>query len=174
MKVLIVFATYSQGTRLASEIIKDTLEKDGHDVTLQNIFDVDVSGNFYLNKEHLLQEIARNDVIIFGSCTWFENKKEGQPHSGFLALVEHAKEIPFQKKRFAVFALGDASQYAVHFCGAAGHLEKFVIENGGRLMVPPLRVDRFYFNQEKNTELIRKWAGELSSRVKGQQNLLQM
>lgn len=172
MKVLIVYATYSQGTRLASKIIRDTLEKDGYEVTLQNILDVDASGNFFFNKDRLLSEINHNDLVIFGSCTWFEDKKEGQPHSGFIALMQYAKEIPFQKKGFAVFALGDASQYAVHFCGAADTLEKFVTENGGKLVVPPLRVDRFYFDQEKNTKLVEKWAGELSTRVKGLQNLL--
>lgn len=153
MKILIVFATYSGSTRIVGNIIETTLNKD-HDVTLSSVFDIDPA----IFKDH--------DFIILGSNSWFELKEEGQMNSGFHALKEKFKPNSLKGKKFAIYALGDSNLYHNTFCKAADHLEKLVREFGGDAVVPPLKVDRFYFDEEGNEPKIIEWTQGLNQFLK--------
>ncbi len=157
MKILIVFATYSGSTRIVGDIIKATLKKD-HDVTSSSVFDLDHA------------QFDNFDFIILGSNSWFEKKEEGQMNSGFHTLREKLKPDSFKGKKFAIYALGDSNLYHNTFCGAADHLEKLVREFGGDAILPPLKVDRFYFDEDSNEPKIIEWAEGLNQFLKQQQS----
>lgn len=157
MKVFIVYATYSGGTRIAATIVEDVLKKN-YEVTLRSVHDLDP------------KEVSDYDFIIFGSNSWFEQKEEGQMNSGYHMLKEKLQPDCWQGKRFAIFALGDSNLYHNTFCKSADHLEKLIREFGGEAVVPPLKVDRFYFHEEENEKKIRAWAEELSRFLKPEQS----
>lgn len=157
MKVLIVYATYSGGTRIAATIVEDVLKKN-YEVTLKSVHDLDPT------------EVSGYDFIIFGSNSWFEQKEEGQMNSGYHMLKEKLQPDCWKGKRFAIFALGDSNLYHNTFCKSADHLEKLVREFGGDAVVPPLKVDRFYFQEEENEKTIRTWTEELSRFLRQEQS----
>lgn len=157
MKVLIVFATYSGGTRIAGTIIEGLLKKE-HEVALKSVRDLDQ------------REFQGYDFVILGSNSWFEQKQEGQMNSGFHTLREKLQPDCWKGKKFAIYALGDSNLYHNTFCKSADHLEKLVREFGGDAVVPPLKVDRFYFDEEENEKKITAWAEELNQFLKQQQS----
>ena len=157
MNILIVYATYSGSTRIVGTIIESALKKE-HEITLSSVFDFDPA------------QFNNFDFIIFGSNSWFELKEEGQMNSGFHALKEKLKPDCFKGKKFAIYALGDSNLYHNTFCKSADHLEKLIREFGGDAIVPPLKVDRFYFDEEGNEPKIIEWAEGLSQFLKQPQS----
>ncbi len=153
MKILIVFATYSGSTRIVGDIIKATLKKD-NDVTSCSVFDFNPEG------------FKDFDFIVLGSNSWFEKKEEGQMNSGFHALKEKLKPDSLKGKKFAIYALGDSNLYHNTFCKAADHLEKLVREFGGDAVIPPLKVNSFYFDEEGNEPKIIEWSEGLNQFLK--------
>ncbi len=157
MKILIVFATYSGSTRIVGGLIESTLKKD-HEVSSFSVFDFDP------------MKFRDFDFIILGSNSWFEQKEEGQMNSGFHALKDKLKPDSFKGKKFAIYALGDSNLYHNTFCKAADHLEKLVREFGGDAVVPPLKVDRYYFDEEGSEPKVIEWAEGLNQFLKQQQS----
>lgn len=153
MKILIIYATNSGGTYLASQIIAETLIGLNHQVIVKNATEAD---------HH---ELASYDLVIIGSNTWNFSKEEGLPHEDirkFLNKIAYSN-LSLENKKFAVFALGDSSY--MYFCGSADVLETFLAEKKANLPVSSLRVDGFFFHQVENTEKVKKWAGELSRKL---------
>lgn len=159
MNILILYGTYSGGTLEVSEEIAKILKNVGHSATVENIISTSESGEYILQSERVLQQIKSHDLVILGSCTWFEDGEEGQMHSGFRALEKEIAKALFEGSSFAIFGLGD-SNYAM-FCKAVTHLEKFVKDRQGTLAGPSLRINRYYFNQEDAKQTVGKWVKEL-------------
>lgn len=150
MKILIVYATYSSGTEIASKALQESLKKN-HEVVLQNVTDT---------KPYQFKEF---DFIFLASPSWDYDGLEGQPHQDFVDFMESTKNITVENKPFAVFGLGDSS-YAV-FCGAVDHLENFVKNLKGKLVTPSFRIDGFYFHQEKSVTQLLSWGQSAISSV---------
>lgn len=150
MKVLVVFATNSGGTQLASDLLKETLSKNSHEVVVKEV------------RETNADEFSAFDLIVFASPSWDYEGLEGQPHPDYRQFMENSKGKTYNGKKFAVLGLGDSSY--TYFCGAVDHLEKFVKEIGGNLIVESLKIDGFYLDQSGNTEKIQKWAENLSQK----------
>ena len=157
MKILIIFATYSGSTRIVGSIIETMLKKD-HEVASCSVFGFDPT------------QFNDFDFIVLGSNSWFEKKEEGQMNSGFHALKEKLTTDCLKGKKFAIYALGDSNLYHNTFCKSADHLEKLIREFGGDAVIPPLKVDRFYFDEEGNESKIIEWAEELGQFLKQQQS----
>lgn len=153
MKILILYATYSGGTQLAGQIIKEALEKKGHTGTLRNVFEFDP------------KEIKNYEFLILGSNTWFELKEEGQMNSGYHELKDRMGKVTLGGKKCAIYTLGDSNLYNVSFCKSADHLEEFVKEYKGVSITPPLKIDRFYFDEEEQTKRILQWAESVATVV---------
>ena len=151
MNILIAYATYSGGTQAAAESIAEVLQQHQHTITMKNFKDMQPD------------DLFAYEAIIWGSNSWLQDGKDGQPHQYVTAFMEQLHERSLQDKPFAVYGLGD-STYA-RFCGAVNHLERFVNELKGTLIVPSLCIDSYYFEQDKNTDLIKKWAEEIAQKL---------
>lgn len=148
MNVIIVYATNSSGTYQAASLIREILESNDHAVKFQHARDT------------APKDLSGYDLIILGSCTW-ERLEQGhrlegqlQQHMHELASQLHSHPLPGQA--FAVFALGDQSY--TDFCQAADRLEDVVADVGGTKVAETLRVDRWFFNLERNRLQVREWA----------------
>ncbi|RJR15368.1 hypothetical protein C4579_02430 [Candidatus Microgenomates bacterium] len=148
MNVLIAYATNSGSTFTASQQVKKILEDKDHAVTLKKIVDTNP------------EELQSPDLIIFATPSWLVNKQDGMPHDQMWAFMEAHKDLQLNGKKVAVMGLGDRSY--TKFCGAVDHLEPYVEQVGGKLALPSLRIDGYYFS-EKNPQLVEEWASKVAS-----------
>lgn len=140
--MLIAYATNSSGTLVVAGLIKDLLTASNVDAVKKDIRSVKP------------EAISEFDLVILGSPSWNYNDKEGQPHEFFTKFFQQ-NDGKVRFKNTAVFGLGDSAY--IQFCGAVDYLESFVLQNNGKLTVPSLRIDGFFFNQKENEELIGEW-----------------
>ena len=156
MKIVIVYGTNSSGTQAVSAMVGDVLEKAGHTVTIKRA------------NEPKADHLNGYDLVILGSCTWerFEGEKhlDGQLQQHMYDLVQKLQDKPMPGQKFAVFGLGDSSY--MKFCEAANHLERFVEAVQGKLVIPSLRFDGFFFDLDKNRERAEEWAEGIAQKVK--------
>lgn len=152
MNILLLYATYSGGTMVASQTVAQALSEKGHTVLSQDVH----------NQEPAM--LDGHDVIIFASPSWEFEGKDGHPHIFYMDFISKTagKTLPGQK--CAVFGLGDTAY--PNFCGAVKHLEEFATSLGGELIVESLRIDGYFFNETKNTEKLIAWAENLSAKLK--------
>ena len=148
MKILIVFATNSGGTQLAADLLKETLVKNSHEVTVKEV------------RETNIDEFAGVDLVILASPSWDYEGLEGQPHPDYREFIDKAKDKKFVGKKFAVVGLGDSSY--TYFCGAVDHIEKFVKDLNGTLTAESLKIDGFYLDQAGNSQKLSDWAQKLA------------
>lgn len=144
----IIFATNSGGTAAASQIIADELKAH----TLNPIIKQAV--------ESTPADLDSAEIILLGSPSWDYENKEGYPHEDMIKFMDSCQNSSVPGKKFAIFGLGDSSY--MHFCGAVDHLEAFVKKLGGTLLIPSIRIDGFYYNQEKNTQALKDWATQIA------------
>ncbi len=153
MNVLLVFATNSGTTMTTAQTINDKLVAAGHQVTMKEARDATP------------EEFGAPQAVVIGSPSWDFEGHEGMPHEDWLPLMEKLKTMSFENKPFAIFGLGDSSYK--HFCGAVDHLEELVKTMKGKLVVPSLRIDKFYSDQTGNMDKINAWADQLVAALKG-------
>ena len=151
MKVLIVFATNSGGTQLASDIVKENFIKNNHEAVVKEV------------RETNPDEFASFDLVILSSPSWDYEGLEGQPHPDYRPFMESSHGKKFVGKRFAVLGMGDSSY--TYFCGAVDHLENFVKELGGTLIDKSLRIDGFYLDQTTNSQKVTDWSQALAQKL---------
>lgn len=149
MNILVLYATYSGSTQQASQLLADTLKGKGHTVTYKPVAETDPG------------ELDAASAVVFATPTWDFDGNEGMPHEDFIAFMEKAKGKTWENKPFAVLTLGDSS-YS-HFCTSADHLEDFVRAAKGKLAVESAKIDGFFFNLEKNSEIVKNWGDKLHS-----------
>ena len=151
MKVLIVFATNSGGTQLASDIVKENFIKNNHEAVVKEV------------RETNPDEFASFDLVILSSPSWDYEGLEGQPHPDYRPFMESSHGKKFVGKRFAVLGMGDSSY--TYFCGAVDHLENFVKELGGTLIDKSLRINCFYLDQTTNSQKVTDWSQALAQKL---------
>lgn len=147
MKILIAYATYSGGTQMASEFVKEKLEEKNHQVDLKIINEVSAE-NFDIY-----------DLLIFASPSWNYDGKEGQPHQDFMIWMENNQSLDLKGKRIVIFGLGDSSY--TYFCGAVDILTGFFKSHNGEIIDEPLKIDNYLFDMEKNNKLIEEWLNKV-------------
>ena len=149
MNILLVYATNSGTTMMAAQTVSDVLTQKGHQVTMKEA------------RMTAAEDFNSPQAVILGSPSWEFEGKDGMPHEDVMALIEKLKTSTLVGKPFAVFGLGDST--FPHFCGAVDHLEEFVGTVKGKLVVPSLKVDKFFNDQAGNTDKITKWAENLAT-----------
>lgn len=148
MNVLIVYATYSGGTEQGAQIIADVLKEKKYSVDVKR---ADAA---------LADEFKDYDLVVLGSPSWLDlDYKNGRPHQYMIELMDKAVDIKTVGTKYAVFGMGDTN-YA-WFCGAVDYLQDFVKQLGGQLVTESLRIDGFYFDEERNREKVAIWAKKL-------------
>ncbi len=149
MRVLLAYATYSSGTDLASQLITSILTQKNIAVERKDIREVSV------------ESLREYDYIIFGSPSWRTRKGDGMPHEFFLDFIDKSEAANFNGLKFAVFGLGDKAY--TNFTGAVDELTEFITSHGGSIIIDPLRIDGFYFNQHENEALLAAWTTKFST-----------
>ncbi len=151
MNILLIYASNSGGTFLASQIVADTLKRHNHAITVKNVKEVNAA------------DLSPYDLVILASPSWDYQGKEGQPHEDYREFMAKFSAKSLTAKSFAILGLGDSSY--TYFCGAVGHLEEFVKNLGGKLIIEPLKIDGFYFDQDKNSKIISDWTDKLATKL---------
>lgn len=150
MNIFLVWATNSGTTQTVAHMVNDALTAAGHTVTMKEA------------RETTPEDFTSPQAIIIGSPSWDFDSNEGFPHEDFLPLMEKLKTATVAKP-FAIFGLGDSSYK--FFTGAVDHFEEFVKNIKGTLLVPSLRIDKFYSDQTGNTEKVNAWLEELKKKL---------
>lgn len=144
MKTLLMYATNSGGTFSASQYLSDMLSAPDSPVTMKEALEVTSPS-----------ELDQYDLVILASPSWDYNGDEGQPHEHFMTFMDMTKEKLYEGRAFAIVGLGDSSY--THFCGAVDHLEKWVNDKKGKLLVSSLRIDGYYYKPDSN-DFLKTWA----------------
>lgn len=150
MNILLVWATNSGTTQTVATMITDALTAAGHTVTSKEA------------RATLPEDFNAPQVILFGSPSWDFDGNEGFPHEDFMALTQKLASTVVSKP-FAVFGLGDSSYRKYN--GAVDHLEKFIKQVKGTLLIPSLRIDKYYSDIEGNNAKINAWLEELKKNL---------
>jgi len=147
MTVSIIYATYSNSTTMASEVLKQALEAAGHAVSMSMAY------------EATPEMLKPADLVVLASPSWDFNDEEGQPHEAFFAFFEKMPKDVFSGKNCALLGLGDKNYNK--FCGAVDVLRNQLEEFGSKITSEPLRLDQYYLNEAQCVEEIKSWAGEI-------------
>jgi flavodoxin len=151
MNAVIVYATNSGSTYQAATLIADGLEKNGYTCRVVRAADAQPT------------EFSDADLCLLGSNSWEwikgKERLEGQLNDEMRLFLDRIDRRSLAGHSFALFACGDSS-YTI-FCGGADHLESFVKDVNGKLVTPTLRIDKFYYDLEKNRQLVSEWAGHI-------------
>ncbi len=127
----------------------------------QNLTDLGHTATTLMAAQTRLEDLAAADVCVLASPSWDHLGQEGVPHEDFIMLMQQLENAQLPQKPMAVLALGDSS-YTV-FCGAAAHLQKFILKIGAREVLPPLKIDHYYGDEKLAQQQILTWAKELST-----------
>ncbi|MDO8626403.1 MAG: flavodoxin family protein [Candidatus Magasanikbacteria bacterium] len=146
MKILIVYATNSGSTYEVGAIIRDVL-KSAHMVLMQRAVDTRPP------------ELKKYDLVLFGSPSWKVGGQEGQIQETMQAFLESCQGKFPKGLRFAVFGCGDTD--FTNFCEAVDTMAEILRTEGGQEIYQRLKIDSFYFNLEKNSQLTKQWAKKL-------------
>lgn len=152
MQILLIYATNSGTTMMTAQTIADKLTSVGHRVTVKQVMETSPD------------DILGAQAVVLGSPSWDFNGQEGMPHEDYMPLIEKLKAKTFEAKPFAVFGLGDSSY--THFCGAVDHLEELIRTMKGKLIIPSLRIDKYFSDQTKHMEAINAWTETLITQLK--------
>ncbi len=150
MNVLLVWATNSGTTQVVAGMIEQALTAAGHAVTSKEI------------RLTSPEDITNAQVILLGSPSWDFDGNEGFPHEDFMPFIEKMKTQAVTKP-FAVFGLGDSS-YRI-YNGAVDHLEKFVADMKGTILIPSLKIDKYYSDEPANVAKVNAWIEELTKKL---------
>lgn len=154
MHCLVAFATNSGSTLHIAERIFQTLLFQGQTAKLQEI------------RTMSPQDFDGYDLIVVGSPSWDYNHLEGQPHQAFFDFFEKYPDTNWSGKKFVLFGLGDRT--FVYFCGAVDVLKEEIVKRGGEVVAEPLRINRFYFNdQQESYQQAEEWIGKVVTQITG-------
>lgn len=143
MHVTIIYATYSNSTALAAQHLVDCLKDSEHRVELLTAAEASAAS------------LEQPDLLILASPSWDYNGQQGMPHEDFEALQQRLGDIHLDGKPTAVLALGDSN--FTYFCGAAAHLSEWLQKLGAKEVVPPLKIDQYYTDENGAKEQIAGW-----------------
>lgn len=152
MKLLILYASNSGSTLSVANTIYKVLLEDFNEIKLENANNFDVT------------QFTNYDVILIGSPSWLVNDQEGQPLEPILEIINNPQTPALSNKLATAFGCGDRS-YAL-YCNAVDIVEDFLLQKGAKIIVPPLKVDSYYFEQNENDDKVVAWAKILSETLK--------
>lgn len=151
MNILITYESNSGSTHHTAKLIEEKLTEANNKVTLKK-----AGGT-------TAEDFEENDFVLVGSPSWLVDNVQGRPHEDVADLLNRVEQHYLENKKVAVFGCGDDSY--INFCGAVDVIEKELLGKNARQIVPSLKVNSFYFNLDKNVQMIQAWAQVLSEQV---------
>lgn len=151
MKILIVYATYSNSTFTAAHIASEELADAGHEVEI------------VLARDAQVTQLQAADVVFLASPSWDYHGDQGQPHEDYLLFDKTMEGETFPGKKFAILGLGDSTY--TYFCGAVEHLAQKIEAFQGKLIHEPLKIDQFYMYEQESTQKVKEWSRELAQKL---------
>ncbi|PIR60094.1 MAG: hypothetical protein COU67_03540 [Candidatus Pacebacteria bacterium CG10_big_fil_rev_8_21_14_0_10_44_54] len=148
MKITILYATYSNSTYAATEVLCKALQKLNHEVAVSLVMTANVT------------ILVESDLTIFASPSWDYDGKEGQPHEDFFHFFSSISQDAVAPFSYAIMALGDTNY--TYFCGAADELESLATAKAGKQIIEPLKLDQYYLNEMTCGAAINTWAQQLT------------
>lgn len=152
MHISIVYATYSNSTGLATELLEAELTKMGHTVSRTMI------GNT------TAEALQQSEFLVIASPSWDYQGQQGMPHEDFSTFHEANPELNLNGKPIAIMGLGDSS--FTFFCGAVDHLTEWFESYGAITEVESLKIDQYYFNESAAKAQVVAWATEVDAAAK--------
>lgn len=151
MNILLVYATYSNSTFSACQVLSEELTTKGHTVSM------------VLAREVTTAQIEAANLVILASPSWDHSGEQGMPHEDYERFKDIIGSTTFPDKQFAIVGLGDSTY--TYFCGAVDHLEKMVAALQGKLITESLKIDQFYMAEAENTQKVKQWAAALAQKL---------
>jgi flavodoxin I len=148
MRIYIVYATYSNSTQFACEVLTTALQEAGHQVRME------------LANLAQATDIAQAELVILASPSWDYDSKEGQPHEDFLQFFSAIDSTVLAQKPYAVLGTGDSNY--TYFCGAVDILTQQLNSADAVQYAQPLKLDQYYLNEAACHEQIKTWARAFS------------
>jgi flavodoxin I len=144
MKIGIIYGSTMGSTQSMSERIGDTLAKTGHEVSVNNVQNVQPDA------------MRKYDILLLGCSTW----GDGELQEDFIRFEEKMKSTDLAGKKAAVFGPGDTSY--PQFCKAVDILEENLAACGAKIMVESLKIDGDVEDQMNTTQ---GWAENIIKQI---------
>ena len=146
--ILFVYGSVGGNTQLATEAVASLLEAKKFKVALQRAEFCDPS------------ELLKADACVLASPTY----GHGSLETTMAHFVEKMKGMNLKGKLCAAIGLGDPKYEAQYHLESAPLLEKALVEAGGKLALPALRISRTPVMHLKG--LIPAWTNQLAEALK--------
>ena len=121
-KAVIIYGSSTGNTEKLAQILAEELEQR-FSVTLLDAVDA------------VPEDMADNDMIIFGSSTWYD----GELQDDFQEFYDGMETVDLSGKKVAVFGTGDSMWD--EFCQAVDTIEERALEMKAQIVVPGFKWD---------------------------------
>lgn len=147
----IIFASTSGHTEFVIDTLIERILECAKDIAVHKQRSEEAAG----------EDLTKDDVLLLASGTWNTGSVEGQlnPHMHEL-LLKKTTNVDLKKTPCAVIALGDDRYF--YTARANEHLSRFIIDHGGRQLLPALTIINEPYGQE---DRIRHFADELVKKI---------
>lgn len=144
--VLIVYGSETGHTKTGAELIARELQGKGHQVTLEQVPDVNVE----------VFDRPGVDAFLLGVSTW--GAVEDEVQQDFEPFYEAMADADLSGRKLAVFGSGDKGYE--HFARAVDYVDTRARERGAALLTEPLK---WHLEPEDAATAIRAWAGTIAA-----------
>ncbi|KGP71408.1 flavodoxin [Pontibacillus yanchengensis] len=121
--ILITFASMSGNTEEMADLLKDDIEKHGHEVTLEELDELSA------------HDLVHYEGILLGSYTW----NDGDLPYEVEDIYEEIEDVDLTGIKVAVFGSGDTN-YPL-YCEAVHTFEKQLTSSGATLVQDGLKIE---------------------------------
>ncbi|MBP1907281.1 flavodoxin I [Paenibacillus turicensis] len=143
---IVVYSSLSGNTEDIADLIGEGIKSTGHEVTVKDAMDCNAS---------ILKEY---DAFCIGAYTW----GDGELPDEFLDFFEEMDELDLTGVCAATFGSGDTTYE--QFCASVDILEKKIVERGGTITQPGLKIEYSPTGDER--ELCQQFGINFVSHVK--------
>lgn len=142
MKIQIIFGTESGTTKYVTELMTKMLIEDHHNVDV-----------YEAGRQDTAPVLEGHDLVLLGAPTYAGGQLEDK-----MATLLSKFSVDLSKYKVGVYSLGDRG--FDHFCASAEILEGWVVQNGGKLIAPALKIDGYPTNLDE----IQQWIKLVSTK----------
>lgn len=146
--ILIIFGSTGGNTELVCDEVSQVLREKKYKVVMQRA------------EQSTPLDMKKYTYCILASSTY----GQGLLQDHMLKFIKKCSKTDFKDKKFAVIGLGDNKYSTEYIIESAKILEKKIMENGGILLTPSLKINKTPVIHLEDT--IKTWAINLSKKLK--------